>query len=82
MTALTRFGWTVPGLFRISLYIEPWNTASTRTAERAGYVREGLLRSHQTIDGQRRDVLLYAAVRSEPGDAVGRTWQFGRPAVP
>ncbi|GAA4900321.1 RimJ/RimL family protein N-acetyltransferase [Stackebrandtia albiflava] len=63
LTALTAFGWTVPGLFRIALYIEPWNVASIRTAERAGYAREGLLRSHQVIDGRRRDMALYAAVR-------------------
>ncbi|MBO3734312.1 GNAT family N-acetyltransferase [Glycomyces niveus] len=63
LTALTAFGWTLPGLFRIALYIEPWNTGSIRTAERAGYAREGLLRSHQEIAGTRRDMLLYAAVR-------------------
>lgn len=65
LTALTAFSWSVPGLFRISLYIEPWNLASIRTAERAGYHREGLLRSHQKIAGQRRDMLLYAAIRED-----------------
>jgi RimJ/RimL family protein N-acetyltransferase len=34
-----------------------------RTAEHAGYLREGLLRSHTEIAGRRRDVLLFAAVR-------------------
>lgn len=63
LRALTEFGWTVPGLFRIALYIEPWNVGSIRTAERAGYAREGLLRSHQSIAGERRDMLVYAAVR-------------------
>lgn len=63
LTALTAFGWTVPGLFRMELYIEPWNTGSIRTAERAGYAREGLLRSHQIIGEVRRDMLLYAAIR-------------------
>lgn len=65
LTALTAFGWTIPALFRIELYIEQWNTGSIRTAERAGYQREGLLRSHQEIGGQRRDMLLYASVRPE-----------------
>lgn len=65
LAALTGFGWTVPGLFRIALCIEPWNEGSIRTAERAGYEREGLLRSHQAIGGVRRDMLLYAAVRPE-----------------
>lgn len=63
LVALTRFAWTIPGLHRIELYIEPRNIASIRTAERAGYQREGLLRSHQEIGGERRDMLLYAAIR-------------------
>ncbi|OZM71193.1 GNAT family N-acetyltransferase [Amycolatopsis antarctica] len=63
LTALTTFAWTVPELFRAELYIEPWNTASIRVAEAAGYRREGLLRSHQAIGGTRRDMLLYAAIR-------------------
>jgi ribosomal-protein-alanine N-acetyltransferase len=62
LVALTEFGWTVPGLSRIELYIEPWNVASVRTAERADYVREGLLHSHQVIGGRRRDMLILAAV--------------------
>jgi RimJ/RimL family protein N-acetyltransferase len=46
-TKLTSFAWTIPPLRRIELYVEPWNTGSIKTAERAGYEREGLLRSHQ-----------------------------------
>lgn len=64
LIALTDFGWTIPGLHRIELFIEPWNTASVRTAEKAGYLPEGLLRSHQEIGGTRRDMLLYASIRS------------------
>ncbi|MCB5275412.1 hypothetical protein BJG92_02960 [Arthrobacter sp. SO5] len=45
--ALTTFAWTIAHLHRLEFYIEPWNAASIRTAERAGYEREGLLRSHQ-----------------------------------
>jgi ribosomal-protein-alanine N-acetyltransferase len=52
-------------LHRIELYIEPWNVASVRTAERARYQREGLLRSHQEIGGRRRDMLLYAIIRGQ-----------------
>ena len=66
LTALTCFAWTIPELHRIELYIEPWNTGSVKTAERAGFEREGLLRSHQEIGGRRRDMLLYAAVRQDP----------------
>jgi [ribosomal protein S5]-alanine N-acetyltransferase len=63
LTAVTAYAWSIPALHRIELYIEPWNAGSARTAERAGYEREGLLRSHQEIGGRRRDMLLYAAIR-------------------
>ena len=65
LRALTTFGWTLPELFRIELYVEPWNTGSIRTAEAVGYVREGLLRSHQPVGGRRVDMLLYAALRPD-----------------
>jgi [ribosomal protein S5]-alanine N-acetyltransferase len=52
---------------RLELHVEPWNTASLRTAEGAGYVQEGLLRSWQTVDGRRRDVYVYSRL---PGDAT------------
>ncbi len=70
LRALTRFAWTIRALHRVELYIEPWNVPSVRVAERAGYAREGLLRSHQEIGGRRRDMLLYAAVR-DPGPGAG-----------
>jgi RimJ/RimL family protein N-acetyltransferase len=63
LKALTAFAWTIPGLYRVELYIEPWNTSSIHVAEAAGYQREGLLRSHQEIGGTRRDLLLYATTR-------------------
>jgi ribosomal-protein-alanine N-acetyltransferase len=63
LQALTIFAWTIPTLYRVELYIEPWNTSSIRVAEAAGYQREGLLRSYQEIGGTRRDMLLYAATR-------------------
>ena len=65
LRALTEFGWTIAPLHRVELHIEPWNAASVRTAENAGYLREGLLRSHTEIGGRRRDMLLFAAVRGD-----------------
>ena len=65
LKALTAFAWTIPGLYRVELYIEPWNTSSVHVAEAAGYQREGLLRCHQEIGGARRDMLLYATTRPE-----------------
>jgi RimJ/RimL family protein N-acetyltransferase len=63
LTALAPFAWSIQDLYRIELYIEPWNVGSIKSAERAGYEREGLLRSHQEIGGRRRDMLLYALIR-------------------
>lgn len=63
LRALTHFAWTLPDLHRIEVYVEPWNTASRRTATTAGYQCEGLLRSHQEIGGHRVDMLLYAVLR-------------------
>lgn len=63
LTAATAFAWTIPALARVQLYIEPWNTPSVRTAERAGYQPEGLLRQYMEIGGRRRDMLLFAALR-------------------
>jgi len=63
LKALTAFGWTLPSLHRIELYVEPENLASRRTAERAGYLHEGVLRQHQEIGGRRRDMCLYAVLR-------------------
>jgi [ribosomal protein S5]-alanine N-acetyltransferase len=72
LIAVTEFAWTIPALHRIELHIEPWNEGSIRTAERAGYEREGLMRSHQEIGGRRRDMLLYATVRGTVADHPGQ----------
>ncbi|MEU3483015.1 GNAT family N-acetyltransferase [Streptomyces sp. NPDC033754] len=45
---------------RLELYVEPWNTASVHTAERAGFRREGLLRGWQAVGSERRDMFMYA----------------------
>lgn len=74
LVALTGFAWSIPELFRVVAYIEPWNAASMKTAEGAGYELEGLLRSHAEIDGRRRDMLSYAIIRpaASEEDAEGR----------
>jgi [ribosomal protein S5]-alanine N-acetyltransferase len=52
---------------RLELYVEPWNTASIRTAETAGFRREGLLRSWETVGDERRDMLMFSFIE---GDAL------------
>jgi RimJ/RimL family protein N-acetyltransferase len=52
-------------LVRVQLTAEPGNVASQRVAEKAGYVREGLLRRFLSIGGERRDCVIYSLL---PGD--------------
>jgi RimJ/RimL family protein N-acetyltransferase len=39
---------------------------SQRVAERAGYVREGLLRSRHLLKGRRMDSVVYARLPTDP----------------
>ena len=50
------------GLARLEITCAPGNVASQRVAERCGFVREGLLRSHMRFKGGRRDTLVYGRV--------------------
>ncbi|WP_433490231.1 GNAT family N-acetyltransferase [Nocardia grenadensis] len=57
---------------RLQLYVEPWNRASIRTAERAGFVCEGLLRSWQKVGERRRDMFMYARLATESSAEADR----------
>ncbi len=66
LRALTALAWRLPDLHRLQLLVEPWNTGSIRVAERAGFSREGLLRSWTEISGRRCDLLMFARLRTDP----------------
>jgi RimJ/RimL family protein N-acetyltransferase len=68
LAAQTLAGWAHRelGIPRVELFVEQWNTASQRSAERAGFRREGLLRSWQEIGGQRKDMLIYSRLPADP----------------
>ncbi len=70
LEALTAFAFTGPAIPRLHLFVEPWNLASSRTAEKAGFVREATLRGWERIDGEQRDADCYALLHSE--------WQAAR----
>ena len=53
------------GLERIMAYICTDNDASVRLVEGLGFRREGLLRRHAIIEGERRDHYLYAILKEE-----------------
>lgn len=65
LRALSAWGLALPGVERLELYVEPWNEGSWRTAESAGYRREGLLRSWQQIGGRRRDMFMYSRLAGD-----------------
>jgi RimJ/RimL family protein N-acetyltransferase len=55
---------------RLHLFVEPWNVASSRTAEAAGFHHEGLLRGWERIDGEQRDADCFALLY-EDWDGAG-----------
>lgn len=59
------------GLHRIEAACIPENTRSIRLLEKAGFVREGVMRSYLRINGQWRDHYLYALLRDD--DPGGKT---------
>jgi ribosomal-protein-alanine N-acetyltransferase len=47
-------------LARVEAFIEPWNIPSQRILEKAGFQREGHLRSYLVFDDRRADALIYS----------------------
>jgi RimJ/RimL family protein N-acetyltransferase len=62
---LARWAFAELGVARLELTCGPDNEASQRVAERCGFAREGLLRSHVPFQGARRDSVIYGLL---PGD--------------
>jgi RimJ/RimL family protein N-acetyltransferase len=52
---------------RLHLFVEPWNTASARTAEFAGFWREARLRGWERIDGEQHDADCYVLLHDPEG---------------
>jgi RimJ/RimL family protein N-acetyltransferase len=62
LRTLTTWGERLPQVHRLELYVEPWNEGSWRTAEHAGFEREGLLRSWEQVGSERRDMFIYSRI--------------------
>jgi RimJ/RimL family protein N-acetyltransferase len=62
---LTRWGFDELNLARIELRIDPANTGSNLVAERAGYTREGVLRSVAFKEGGRADVGVWSRLAAD-----------------
>ena len=52
-------------LGRLDLRADGENRSSQRVAEKAGFVREGVLRSSLALQGERRDVVMYSLVHED-----------------
>ena len=72
---LARFGFEQLGLNRVEILMEPANTASLRVAEKAGAVREGLLRRRILNRGEPRTAVVFSLIPSdlEPETRVDRS---------
>ena len=66
LALLCRFGFEELGLGRIELITDPDNAGSQRVAEKVGFTREGVLRSHLLHpDGRRRDSVMFSLLPGE-----------------
>lgn len=61
--ALTQYAFAHFDLARIWACVFEWNPSSMRVLEKAGFVREGILRKAATKDRQTIDVVMYAMTR-------------------
>lgn len=63
LIAVTAHAFATHDLARLYAGVFPWNPASARVLEKAGYTLEARLRDAVTKDGKTMDELLYARVR-------------------
>ena len=61
----TDFGFEEIGLHRISMRVLSDNDASIITNEKVGFMREGVFRDMEYLDGQYRDVIFMAKINQE-----------------
>jgi RimJ/RimL family protein N-acetyltransferase len=65
---VARWAFDEVGVQRIGLLADPRNAASVRVAQRAGFRREGVLRSWVTVNGERVDHVSFSLLPSDlPG---------------
>jgi RimJ/RimL family protein N-acetyltransferase len=66
LRTISRYGFDELGLGRMELITDPDNRSSQRVAEKVGYQREGVLRSHLLHpDGRRRDSVMFSLLPGE-----------------
>jgi RimJ/RimL family protein N-acetyltransferase len=68
LVLVARWGFDELDVQRITLLADPRNVASARVAERAGFQREGVLRSWTEVNGERVDHVAFSLL---PTDSLG-----------
>jgi hypothetical protein len=67
---VSRWAFEELGVRRVGLLADPRNVASLRVAERAGFQREGVLRSWANVNGERVDHVSFSLLPTDPGSAT------------
>lgn len=65
LPALLRFTFEHMRLHRVSADADPRNAASIRLLQKLGFQREGHLREHYLLNGEKQDAVLFGLLRSE-----------------
>ncbi len=65
LRAVVEFAFGELAIPRLHLFVEPWNTASARTAEAGGFGREATLRGWERIDDEQHDADCFALLYDE-----------------
>ena len=65
LRAVVSFAFGALSIPRLHLFVEPWNVASARTAQAAGFRREATLRGWERIDGAQHDADCFALLHAE-----------------
>ncbi|MGO8826486.1 MAG: GNAT family N-acetyltransferase [Acidimicrobiales bacterium] len=65
LRAVVEFAFGELAIPRLHLFVEPWNTASARTAQAGGFGREATLRGWERIDDEQRDADCFALLYDE-----------------
>jgi RimJ/RimL family protein N-acetyltransferase len=67
---LARWALAEWGVARLEIHVRPDNPASQRVAERAGFTREGVLRSYLELRGRRYDSVVFSLLPDDVGSAA------------
>lgn len=69
LRALTNWSFATIGLGRVQVFVATGNAAALRLAGRAGFQREGVLRSYWEIEGTRVDAVVLARIAGDERQA-------------